>query len=336
MAIPVGPTNGQIFTENASGRRYKYNAADGSWRPFDRVAIRDLDDVSDTVLGTANQLLVYNGTTSQWEPSANPTAGAFVPRVESTSDPTNANAYEVGTVWCNTSTGKAWIARTFAPTTGVRYFDEQVATNPGGANLMNGGGEPWGQTFLCPFDCTINIVGLRYDSAVGSATTNVTVNIYQGADGISGGATLLHTTNATGVTSPLTGGWLSVPLTSEVEFVANQTYSMTFETPGITTDRPSHNVNPLGNPFATGASTIVNTALVPNGWDLVYRYGYNEGTIGTIWWPIQTPTGIGLSTIWRNATPPASPVDGRLWYNTTLSALFVYDSTNTNWIQVLQ
>jgi len=335
MAIPASPINGQIYTENSSGRRFRYNSADGSWRPFERTSIRDLDDVSDTVAGTANQLLVYNSTTTQWEPNNVPTSGSFVPRVESTSDPTNANAFEAGTVWCNITTGKAWIARTFAPTTGIRYYVQQQPTNPGGANLMNGGGEPWGQTFLNPFDCSVNIVGLHYDSAIASATTNVTVNIYRGADGTVGNATLINTTTATGVTSPTNGGWLTVPLNATVEFEANETYSMTFVTPGISTDRPSHNTNALGNPFATsGTNTVVNTALVPNGWDLVYRYGFNEGTIGTIWWPIETVTASGLSVIWRSATAPAAPEDGRLWYNTTLSSLFVYDSTNANWIQV--
>lgn len=335
MAIPAGPANGQTFVENATGRRFVYDGLSAAWLPFDRVAITDFDDVDGTVVGTANQPLVYNGTTNLWQPNAQPAAGAFVPRIESTVSPTNADAYEVGTVWYNSTTGQGWIARTFAPTTGIRYFDEQTPANPGGPNLMNGGGDPWGQNFLVPFDVTINTFGFHFDSVAETGTSNVTIDIYNAPNGPVGTGDLVGTGTALAVAAP-TNTWVNVTLDAEIDLVGGTTYSAVITSPSWT-DRPSHNANALGTPFVVNpVNNIVATALIPNGWDLVYRYGFNEGTVGTIWWPIVTPTGVGRATIWRNATPPVTPEDGRLWYNTTLSALFVYDLENTNWIQVLQ
>jgi hypothetical protein len=334
MALPTSPINAQIYSEPANGRRFSYSSLNNGWLPKDRGDINDLEDVNETVVGAGNDLLVFNGLTNQWEPGIPAPNNAYVTRVNSTVNPTNTNTYEVGTLWRNTATGRAWISSSFAPTTGVRYFDQQVATNPGGANLMNGGGEPWGQNFLAPFNVTINTFGFRMDSTVG-LLSEFTIKVYDGPNGIPGGATQIAQGSVYSVPAiNLPGAWVDVDFALPIDLVAGNTYSATIEGT-TTTERPSHNANPLGTPFPTTGG-IVTTALIPNGWDLVYRYGYRETAIGTVWWPIQTPQGTARATVFRGAAPPVAPVDGRLWYNTTLSVLFVYDAENANWIEVLQ
>lgn len=332
MAFPLAPANGQKFTEAANGRRWVYDGAKSAWVPSDRVSLDDFDDVDITTTAPAeDQPLVFDGT--NWVPQNAPVAGAFVPLVESTANPVDGmtNAKTAGTVWRNTTTQRGWISSQFADANGLRVIQSDTPTNPNGT-LAWSNGSIWGINFICANSVTINSIGLYITSAPNSATS-VQGSLFSGFNA----ATLLSGSTANAPGTFRLNEWADCQLTNEVTLIAGNQYSVTFTT--VNGDHfVGHAASSVLYPSAfdgDGNGDATSAALIAAGIVPSIRVGYQHSTPGTVWWPIAPFVGDGIVAVDRLATPPAAPVDGQVYYNTTISALFVYDSDNANWIQCL-
>lgn len=332
MAFPLAPTNGQQFTEAANDRKWVYDGVRAAWVPADRADLDDFDDVDiTTVLPTDLQPLVFDG--ALWTPDPVPTAGAFVPLIEDTVDPVDgmANLAPAGTIWRNTTTQRSWVSTQLADFFGVTSHQEAQATNPAGVASYSGE-TVWGVNFVSAYDTTINSIGMFFNSWAAGGST-VTAQFFEGANG----ATFLSgSTPDVVATFPGANFWRDCTLDEEITLVAGQTYSASFTVTG------THVIGHLDTDTlylsqwdADSDGDTVTVTMIASGHVMAPRVGYDHGASGTVWWPIDAYTGDGLATIERLAAPPAAPVDGQVYYNTAISALFVYDAENTNWIQCL-
>lgn len=72
LNFPTTPTDGQVYNN------YRWNATDGVWRLIPIAGDLDsLDDVS-TAAPNNGDILVYNTSTSQWEPSSRVSLGLVI------------------------------------------------------------------------------------------------------------------------------------------------------------------------------------------------------------------------------------------------------------------
>jgi len=329
MAFPSTPINGQTYTEPATGRKWSFNSTNSSWYPLERSDLNDLDDVDISTTAPTNlQTLTYDN--GNWVPKTIPTAGAYVPIIEATSNPTSGmtNLSSPGTVWRNTSTKEVWIATQEADSTGLTTYQTNTATNPSGANAYSLG-SVWGINFIAAFDFTINSIGVYWNSY--GAGSTVTINLYSGFNGSS----LITTAAATTDSTARTNYWRDLVLREEVDLTAGGNYSIE-----VASTNASHTIGYTGTSVlypsqydADNDSDATSTAMVANDHVGVMRVGYKGTQAGTYWWKLGSFSVDGLSTLQRVATPPAAPVDGQVYYNTALSALFIYDGSNGNWIQ---
>lgn len=335
MAFPLAPVNGQTHIESSNGRKWKYSSSLSAWAPLERSDLDDLDDVDLTTSAPTNsQPLVYNGT--QWVPQATPTTGAFVPLLKRTADPTNGltDTASAGTIWRNTTTNKAWMSTQLTNSVGVTVVQADSVTNPAGTTAYSGG-SPWGINFVSAFDFNCNSAGLYITSCTG-AGSNIFARLYSG---FNAAGTLLSTSSTVTTATTFTNTWKDVTFPSSIALTAGTQYSLVF-----TTDVGSGNhfvgTNTASFLFDTafdhdGDNDASIIAMRNNGHVPSIRVGVKRTTAGTVWWPIANFIGDALWALDRLATPPAAPVDGQVYYNTAVSAVFVYDSTNGNWVQCI-
>ena len=326
MAFPTSPTNGQIYTDTTTKRRWKYDSATTTWLLIERQTLKDYTSVNvTTVAPIEGDLFTYDSTNSYFKNNS-----AILSDFLDISDghalaPTINDEDTEGTVWRDSTNEEAYfnLAAT-PPGTATTINVASTVTGPLTVNAT----ERIAQSFTVSTAYIYNRLTINTSS---TGTYDLQLDIYSGTN-VDG--TPLMTTTISGVS--VIPGPVLLPFPDL--YMAAGTYSWKVTSlagnAAFNVRISSGTTYTAGSP-QIGTNVVHSLTLLASSKDWAFQFGYDIPRNITTWlkWAYPAPLNQG---VYKGTTPYAedTTTDGIMWYDSTTGRVFMYDGDAGSWVQL--